>query len=42
LAEITHLRGPLGIPVERDLHFDADKTLSAYAREAREHGLIVT
>jgi hypothetical protein len=30
MREIRELRGPLGLPVERDLHFDADKTLSAY------------
>jgi hypothetical protein len=36
------LRGPLGLPVEPDLHFDADKTLSAYADEARVPGRIVT
>jgi hypothetical protein len=42
MREIRELRGPLALPVERDLHFDADKTLSAYAAEAREHGRIVT
>jgi len=42
MREIRELRGPLGLPVERDLHFDADKTLSAYAADAREHGRIVT
>jgi Protein of unknown function (DUF2958) len=42
MREIRELRGPLGLPVERDLHFDADKTLSAYADEARVHGRIVT
>jgi DUF2958 family protein len=42
MREIRELRGPLGLPVERDLHFDADKTLSAYAHEARAHGRIVT
>jgi hypothetical protein len=31
-----------GLPIERDLHFDADKTLSTYASEARERGRIVT
>jgi hypothetical protein len=41
MREIRELRGPLGLPVERDLHFDADKTLSAYAGEARVHGRIV-
>ena len=42
LIELRTVRGPLGLPVERDLHFDADKTLSAYAEVAREHGRIVT
>jgi len=42
IREIRELRGPLGLPVERDLHFDASKALSAYADEAREHGRIVT
>ena len=42
MREIRDLRGPLGLPVERDLHFDADKPLSAYAAKAREHGRIVT
>jgi len=42
MCELRELRGPLGLPIERDLHFDADKTLSAYATEAREHGRIVT
>jgi hypothetical protein len=42
MREIRELRGPLGLPVERDLHFDAVKTLSAYADEARQHGRIVT
>jgi hypothetical protein len=41
MSEIRELRGPLGLPVERDRHFDADKTLSAYADEARAHGRIV-
>jgi hypothetical protein len=42
MREIRELRGPLGLPVERDLHFDANKTLSAYADEARAHGRIAT
>jgi hypothetical protein len=42
LVELATVRGQLGLPVERDLHFDADKTLSAYADEARAHGRIVT
>jgi len=42
LAEITEVRGRLGLPVERDQHFVADKPLSAYAEEARIKGRIVT
>ena len=42
LAEIVSLRGPLGLSVERDLHFIANKPLSAYADEARAKGRIVT
>jgi len=41
LAEISAVRGRLGLPVERDLHFVADKPLSAYAEEARKQGRIV-
>jgi len=40
LAEIVALRGRLGLPVERDLHFRPEKRLSAYAREARLAGRI--
>jgi hypothetical protein len=40
LAELTALRGLLGLPIERDLHFIADKPLSAYAEEARLKGRI--
>ncbi|MDP1953263.1 MAG: DUF2958 domain-containing protein [Polaromonas sp.] len=41
LAEIATVRGGLGLPVERDLHFEAQKRLSTYAREARLAGRIV-
>lgn len=40
LAEIAALRGKLGLPVERDLHFEATKSLTAYANEARLLGRI--
>lgn len=40
LAELHAVRGRLGLPVERDLHFKADKAISAYAREARLAGRI--
>jgi hypothetical protein len=42
MHELRDLRGPLGLPIECDMHFEADKTLSAYALEAREHGRIIT
>jgi hypothetical protein len=41
LTEIMEVRGRLGLPVERDLHFVADKSLSAYAEEARANGRII-
>jgi hypothetical protein len=40
LAEIEALRGRLGLPVERDLYFEAEKSLRAYADEARLLGRI--
>ncbi len=40
MSEIASLRGRLGLPVERDLHFAGDKPLSAYADEARTAGHI--
>lgn len=36
LSELQSVRGPFGLSVERDMHFKADKTLSQYAKEARE------
>ena len=42
LIELRTVRGKLGLPIERDLHFEADKPISAYADEARTHGHIVT
>jgi hypothetical protein len=42
LAELATVRGRLGLPVERDFHFLADKPISVYAREARLAGRIVT
>jgi len=38
LNELASLRGQLGLPVERDLHFSAKKTLSEYHTEARQKG----
>jgi len=42
LDELRTERGKLGLAVERDLHFDADKPISVYADEARARGHIVT
>jgi hypothetical protein len=40
LDELTTVRGGLGLPIERDLSFRAEKRLSAYARDARLAGRI--
>lgn len=40
LAELQAVRGRLGLSVERDLHFKAEKAISAYAHEARLAGRI--
>ena len=42
ISEIEDLRGPGGLKVERDLHFEAKKTLSDYAADARSAQMIVT
>ena len=41
LQQIASVRGGLGLPVERDLYFRAEKRLSGYARDARLAGRIV-
>ncbi|EPD42366.1 MULTISPECIES: DUF2958 domain-containing protein [Delftia] len=40
-SELASVRGRLGLPVERDLYFRAEKRLSAYSRDARLAGRIV-
>jgi hypothetical protein len=40
LSELAAIRGKLGLPVERDLHFKAKKKLSEYADEARGLGCV--
>ncbi|MDA8250381.1 MAG: DUF2958 domain-containing protein [Rhodospirillales bacterium] len=42
LSEIAALRGRLGLPVERDRHFDAKQRLSGYAADAIHAGAIIT
>ncbi|HEV2558381.1 MAG TPA: DUF2958 domain-containing protein [Microvirga sp.] len=41
LAELASVRGRLGLPVERDAHFRADKPLSLYAAEAQRSGRVL-
>lgn len=41
ISELEDLRGPLGLPVEMDILFEADRPLSVYAAEARRRGRIV-
>ncbi|MCO6389919.1 DUF2958 domain-containing protein [Aliihoeflea aestuarii] len=41
LAEISAVRGPLRLAVERDRHFRAEKPLSAYAADAQRECRIV-
>jgi hypothetical protein len=41
-AELETVRGPLGLSIERDLHFAPMRTIAAYADLAREQRRIVT
>lgn len=41
LSEIGAVRGPMGLRVERDLYFKAEKPLSAYAEAAHREGRII-
>lgn len=41
MDELAKTRDAFGLPLERDLYFDAALTLSEYADRAREKGLIV-
>jgi hypothetical protein len=40
LSELTSIKGKLGLGIERDLHFEADKPISAYIDEASKLGRI--
>jgi len=40
LAELARVKGPLGLGIERDLHFEARFPLSVYAEAARLEGRI--
>ncbi|QIE48229.1 DUF2958 domain-containing protein (plasmid) [Pseudohalocynthiibacter aestuariivivens] len=41
LSVLKAHRGRLGLPIERDLHFEANAPLSIYAERAREAGGII-
>jgi hypothetical protein len=42
LQELAEARGPLGLPIEQDLHFAPVRTLAAFAEAARAQRRIVT
>lgn len=41
ISEIASIRGPMGLPAERDRHFTARRSLSVYAEIARQNGRII-
>jgi DUF2958 family protein len=41
MSELANLRGPFGLPVERDLHWEANGPISAYIAAAIAAGRIV-
>jgi hypothetical protein len=42
ISEIISVKGPMGMKVERDIHFKGEAPLSVYADEARRCGQIVS
>jgi hypothetical protein len=42
LTELAGVRGRLGLPVEQDLYFQAEKSLSTYATEAQAVGRVLS
>ena len=42
INELATVRGRLGLPIERDRSFEANQSISGYARDARIAGRIVT
>ena len=42
ITELAGVHGRLGLPIERDLYFTANRPLSEYAAEAHRRGRIVT
>ena len=41
LSEIAGVKGPLGLPIERDRHFAPTHSIAVYAEAARHAGTIV-
>jgi len=41
IEELSNYKGPLNLGIERDVHWQANKSLSEYATEARQHQQIV-
>lgn len=41
IEELSNVKGPLNLGIERDIHWQADKTLGEYADEARQNRRIV-
>ncbi len=41
LTELEQLRGSLGLPVEKDTHFSATASITAYAKAARSQSRII-
>jgi hypothetical protein len=41
IEELSNFKGPLNLGIERDIHWQANKTLGEYATEARQHRQIV-
>jgi hypothetical protein len=41
LEELAVYRGPFGLGIERDLHFEARAPISAYIKAASKAGIIV-
>ena len=40
LSELSEIKGPLGLKIERDINFIPDKSLTQYAKDARSIGSI--
>ena len=41
IEELSNYKGPLNLGIERDLHWEPNKTLGEYADDARQHRQIV-